>query len=131
MDAAAATQFALNVLEPFASGIGGGCFIVWYNNRTKTARFVDGREEAPEGYVQRVPRRSDGSIDFQAYMTGGAPVGVPGTPAAMAYALREFGTKSLSDVLQPAIALATDGWLIDPLFYGRVEVCSASFLPSV
>src|SRR5574340_45419 len=47
IDAAAAVQFALNVVEPQSSGLGGGGFMLVYVARTGETFFVDSRERAP------------------------------------------------------------------------------------
>ncbi|MEZ2005449.1 gamma-glutamyltransferase, partial [Staphylococcus aureus] len=48
MDAVIAIQLALNVLEPFASGIGGGGYLLYYEQSTGSITAFDARETAPE-----------------------------------------------------------------------------------
>ena len=130
-DAAAAIQFALNVVQPQSTGIGGGCFIVGYQASTASHFALDGREEAPYNYdetafcynkttcgqwpngnVNYCGCQSQGAYAFRDRSTGGHPVGVPGVVSAMDRMLLDYGsgTMSWSDVLQPAIALATNGF---------------------
>src|SRR5207249_652657 len=47
IDALVAVQMALNVVEPQSSGLGGGCFIVYYDAKTGKTFCIDGREETP------------------------------------------------------------------------------------
>lgn len=116
VDAAAVTQFVLNVVEPYASGIGGGCFILIYDARTQAIYAIDGREEAPALYHERVFLGPDGRpIPFADRSTGGMPVGVPGTLAAWALALERFGTFSLAEALEPAIRIAEEGFVLTEL----------------
>ena len=51
-DAAAAIQFALNVVQPQSTGIGGGCFAVLYSAAEERIVTLDGREEAPEAFSE-------------------------------------------------------------------------------
>ena len=53
------------------------------------------------------------AIPFDARSTGGMPVGVPGTLAAMSRALDEYGTMSLAVLAVPAVRLARDGFVLD------------------
>jgi gamma-glutamyltranspeptidase/glutathione hydrolase len=48
VDAAIATQMVLNVVEPQSSGLGGGAFLLTWDQATKTLLNFDGRETAPE-----------------------------------------------------------------------------------
>src|SRR5699024_5260104 len=52
MDAAAAIQLALNVVEPHMSGIGGGGFIMYYDAETKEVFVLNSREKAPGGATE-------------------------------------------------------------------------------
>jgi len=122
IDAAVVAQFVLNVVEPYASGIGGGCFIMIYDSDSGEVIAIDGREEAPEAYHSNVFLDEEGKpIPFPKRMTGGNPVGVPGTLAAMKRALEEYGTISLSEALQPAIRLAHNGFTIDAFFAWSID----------
>ena len=46
-DAMIAAQAVLGLVEPESSGLGGGAFLVWYDNNTKKIVTLDGRETAP------------------------------------------------------------------------------------
>lgn len=117
IDAAAAVQFVLNVAEPYASGIGGGLFMMVYLAETGEVIAIDGREEAPAGYTPDVFLNENGEpIPFFERATGGNSVGVPGTLAAVNRALEEYGTLELADVLQPAIQLARNGYTLDSVY---------------
>lgn len=109
IDAAAAIQFALNVVEPQFSGIGGGGFMMIYLARTGETFIVDSREKAP---AAATPDMFLGQ-SFADASTSGHSVGVPGTVLGVETALRRWGTKSLSRTLQPAIALAENGFRIN------------------
>ncbi|MDP9067427.1 MAG: gamma-glutamyltransferase [Actinomycetota bacterium] len=105
IDAAVAAVFAVGVTRPDMCGIGGGGFLVYRSAGGRIAA-LDFRETAPSRYTFR-----DGSAYWG---TGHEVVGVPGTVAGMAAALRRFGTKSLTDVISPAEALARDGFPVSP-----------------
>lgn len=102
-DAIVASAFAVAVVEPFASGIGGG----------GAAIVVPGDEQAiAYDYREEVP--ASGSIP-----PGGA--GVPGFVAGMAQIHAEHGRLDWSQVLQPAIDLASDGFEVSPFLALRMD----------
>lgn len=117
VDAMAVVQFVLNVTEPYSNGIGGGAFIMIYDAETGEVIAIDGREEAPAGYTPDVFLNDEGgALPFFEAATGGNSVGVPGTLAATARALEEYGTFTLAEALAPAISLARNGYTIDKYF---------------
>ncbi|MCS6975979.1 MAG: gamma-glutamyltransferase [Gemmatales bacterium] len=127
VDAMVAVQMALNVVEPQSSGIGGGCFILYYEAAQRRITCLDGREEVPAA-----ARRAD-FLDSQGRvvdddLTGGAPVGVPGTVAAMWEAHRRWGKLSWPKVLEPAIRLAEDGIGITPRLRQSIALNRSRFL---
>ena len=87
VDAAVAVAFALAVVEPRAGNIGGGGFMLVRLADGRTI-FVDYREEAPAKATREMYRKADGTYDSDASRTGYRAVGVPGTVAGMALALR-------------------------------------------
>ncbi|MEO2004313.1 MAG: gamma-glutamyltransferase, partial [Candidatus Poribacteria bacterium] len=126
VDAMVAIQLALTVTEPYASGIGGGCFIMLRDAATGSVVALDGREEAPKEYHGAVFLDEHGdAIPFDARSTGGMPVGVPGTLAAMSRALDEYGTMSLAVLAAPAVRLARDGFVLDQGFAGEIDASKA------
>lgn len=126
-DAAAAAQFALNVSEPFASGIGGGAFLVFYDAKSGKVINIDGREEAPDALSPDAFLDKDGKTDsFDKQALGGMSVGVPGTLAAMNYLIENFGTMSLAQVLQPAIQIARNGMALPAPFTRNIESNAAN-----
>lgn len=115
VDAAIATTFALNAAEPFASGIGGGGFMVIFLARSKKITAINFREKAPalsfpEMFIE------DGKINDQWRRTHGLAVAVPGALAGWSYALNTYGTKSLSEVMQRGIQIAEQGFPVSETF---------------
>ena len=107
VDAAVAAGFVLAVVHPAMTGLGGRA-VALVRTPDGSMHGIDGMVQAPEGYdPSKAPEAKYG------YGT----IGVPGTVAAYAQLLREFGTLSLPDVLAPAIALAERGF---PLRFGTV-----------
>ncbi|MFP6630832.1 MAG: gamma-glutamyltransferase [Myxococcota bacterium] len=107
VDAAVATAFAVGVTQPFSTGIGGGGFILI---RTAAGEVVaiDGRETAPAAATADMYIRE--GVDERASVRGPLAVGTPGLVAGLAMALELYGTKTLSECMQPAIALAETGF---------------------
>ena len=111
VDAAVATAFALAVVEPAAGNIGGGGFMMVHLASGKTD-FFDYREVAPGKATREMYIKPDGKLDEQASVIGYRSVAVPGTVAGLALALKTHGTMKLSEVMQPAIHLAEDGFAV-------------------
>lgn len=111
VDAAVATGFALEVTFPAAGNIGGGGFMV-IRMADGRAEAIDYREVAPLAATRNMYIGPDGHVTKQSTI-GPLASGVPGSVAGMAEALRKYGTMSLHDVLQPAIRLARDGFIVD------------------
>src|SRR5574340_1213583 len=113
IDAAAAVQFALNVVEPQSSGIGGGGFMLVHLAKTGETFFVDSRERAP-AHARADMFAPDGlPMNFPLASTSGLAVGVPGTLLGLDTALRRWGTMKLADTLTPAIELAGHGFRVN------------------
>lgn len=117
IDAAAAIQFALNVVEPQFSGIGGGGFMMIHLAKTSETFALDCREKAPAAATPDMfldlSTPGTPAFSFSNASTSGLSVGVPGTLLCVATALRNWGTGSLAKALQPAIKLAADGFHVN------------------
>ncbi|MDA1305144.1 MAG: gamma-glutamyltransferase [Nitrospirae bacterium] len=110
IDAAAAVAFALNVVEPQSSGIGGGGFMMMYLAKTKETLVLDSRETAPAlATVDMFLDTQSEAFPYAIRSTSGIAVGVPGMIRGIAMALDRWGTFSLAAVLAPAIQMASDG----------------------
>ncbi|NIH88546.1 gamma-glutamyltransferase [Amycolatopsis granulosa] len=127
VDAAVATAAALGVTDPFSAGIGGGGFFVYYDARTHQVHTLDGRETAPAGAGENLFVENGQPIPFAEAVTSGLSVGVPGTPATWQDALRQWGTRPLSEMLRPAARLARDGFTVDDTFHTQIAENAARF----
>ena len=81
VDAAIAIQLVLNLVEPQSSGIGGGAFLVHWDEAGRSAlTTLDGRETAPAAATpDRFIGRDGKPMPFMEAVVGGRSVGVPGT----------------------------------------------------
>ena len=112
VDAAVATGFALGVLEPNASGIGGGGFMVIKLASMKEAVVVDFRPTAPAAATPDMYKLDErGRAVGNASIEGGLASAVPGEVKGLLYALDHYGSKKLTraQVIQPAIDWAERG----------------------
>lgn len=107
-DAAIAALMVLNVVEPHASGLGGGGFAVIQDPHSGLA-VLDFREVAPAGIDPAAYFDPADSLQA-AQQHGGTTIGVPGSPAGLAMLHERYGSLPLSELLQPAIRLARDGY---------------------
>ena len=112
VDAAVATHFALAVVNPEAGNIGGGGFLV-ARMADDTRVALDFREKAPLAATADMYLDEDGRVT-DAGVIGYLASGIPGSVAGMEAAWRRFGILPWSDLLQPAIRLARDGFMIGP-----------------
>jgi len=115
IDGAVATACALNVAEPFASGIGGGGFMIIYLARENRVTVINFREKAPSAFYAEIFIEKGEEAPTWRTVKGTA-VGVPGALAGWDLALRRYGTKQLAQVMQPAIDLAERGFKISETF---------------
>lgn len=107
IDAAVATSLALGVAEPYASGLGGGLMLLYYDASSGRTQLIEAMDEA-------------GSLDVKAYLMrpaddrslGCGSVCVPGLAAGLWAAHQKWGARKWADDVQPAIVLARDGALV-------------------
>ncbi|MEH7122453.1 gamma-glutamyltransferase [Bacillus sp. JJ1773] len=122
IDAAVAIQFALNVVEPMMSGIGGGGFMMVYDGKTNETTIINSRERAPQGATPNMFLDKNGNpIPFAERSTGGTAVGVPGTLKGLEKALEIWGTRPLPQLINPAINLADKGFPIDSVLADAIQ----------
>lgn len=119
IDAAIAMQAVLTLVEPQASGIGGGAFIMYWDG-TRVQAF-DGRETAPSGAHSRTFLKPDGTpMAFTDVQIGGRSVGVPGVLRALEMAHKQHGNLPWSDLFQPAIKLAQQGFPVSKRLHTQI-----------
>lgn len=108
VDAAVAAAFALGVVEPAASGLGGQSMAIVRHAAARRQIALDGGSRAPH-------RVSPGELDARARREGHRATTVPSTPAVLGHALERFGTRTLAEVLAPAVRYAREGYPVSPL----------------
>ncbi|WP_088032528.1 gamma-glutamyltransferase [Evansella clarkii] len=114
VDAAVAIQYALNVVEPMMSGIGGGGFMMVYDADEDDITIVNSRERAPAGATPDMFLDDNGNaIPFQQRVRHGNSVGVPGTLKGVEEALDRWGSRPRQQLITPAVQLAQKGFEID------------------
>lgn len=123
-DAAAAVSFALAVTRPQSTGLGGGGFTIARLARNGQIVVSDFRETAPAAsdgqmYV-RAAEQDPAGPEPSRY--GYLAVGVPGLLAGRVQMLERQGSKSLAEVLAPAIRLAREGFAVDEHY---VKACAS------
>jgi gamma-glutamyltranspeptidase/glutathione hydrolase len=137
VDAAVATALALAVTYPEAGNLGGGGFIV--------ARFADGRDAALD-FREVAPRAATRNMYIDekgdvapTSLTGHLASGVPGAVAGLYAMHQRHGKRAWRDVVQPAIALAENGFVVNQRFanmskgderLARFAGSAALFLPN-
>jgi len=121
VDAAIATQFVLNLVEPQSSGIGGGGFLLHYAAKGARLDAYDGRETAPAAAKPERFLGADGKpVDWPEAIVSGKAAGVPGLLRMLELAHREHGRLPWAELFAPAIALAKKGFPISPRLHALV-----------
>ena len=113
IDAAVATGFALAVTLPRAGNIGGGGFMLVHLAAENRNVFIDYREMAPAAATRDMFLTPEGEVDKRLAYFSHKASGVPGTVAGLIHALEQYGTLPLEAVIQPAIDLAANGFIMD------------------
>jgi gamma-glutamyltranspeptidase/glutathione hydrolase len=124
VDAAVAASGVLGVVEPYSCGLGGGGFLTVYTARDGKVHTIDSRETAPAAMNDQ---SFVGLQSFESQRVSGLSVGVPGSLYAWQKALREYGTWPLRRALQPGIAAARHGFVVDQTFYNQTDEAKAIF----
>lgn len=115
IDAAVAAGFALGVVEPNSSGLGGGGFMLIRIAKTGETVFIDFRERAPQKSSPEMwTVGADGKVVGNQKLEGGKAAAVPGEVAGLLYALENYGTMSREQVIRPAANLAKNGFYVTP-----------------
>jgi gamma-glutamyltranspeptidase / glutathione hydrolase len=111
VDAAVAVGYALAVVYPEAGNIGGGGFMTIRLKDGKTT-FLDFRERAPLASTRTMYLDEKGNPVKGLSTDGYLAVGVPGSVLGFETARTRYGTKSRQELMQPAIQLAKDGFVL-------------------
>lgn len=133
IDAAVTTALALGVVEPNASGLGGGGYLVYYEAKSGKVSVVnysmrasevahDSMFELEEAGGYSLGLFSWRLVKDNANVQGPKSVAIPGTAAGLSLALEKFGSGKFSwaQTLQPAIKLADEGYYLS--WYNMLRV---------
>ena len=112
IDAAVTAGFALCVTLPRGAGLGGGGFMIVHMAEEGHSVAIDYRESAPAAAHRDLYLDDAGNADSDLSLHSPLASGVPGTVMGFAHALETYGTISLQRALEPAIALARDGFVV-------------------
>ena len=115
-DAAVATAAALNVTEPTSTGIGGDCFALFYDARTRQVSALNGSGRAPAALTLARVKKDLGTDPLSSLPPFHAhTITVPGACAGWCDLVRRHGSLSMAEILAPAIRLAEAGFPVGPI----------------
>src|SRR5262249_10249173 len=114
VDAAIATGFALAVTHPAAGNLGGGGFMLIYLARNGgVVAAIDYREKAPSASTPKMFLDDIGEVAPVKSGVGYLVIGVPGSVRGFWEASRNYGKLNWKSVVEPALKLARDGFVVD------------------
>jgi gamma-glutamyltranspeptidase/glutathione hydrolase len=120
MDAAIATWAVQGEVEPGMTGLGADMFILYYNAKTGEVKFINGTAYAPQAATIDFYKSKGGIPD-----EGPLSSSVPGAVGGATYAVQKYGTKSLADILAPAIEIADGGFPVSEALAGGIQSARA------
>ncbi len=116
IDAAIATWAVQGEVEPGMTGLGADMFILYYEAKTGTVKFINGTGFAAQAATIDFYKSKGGIPD-----EGPLSISVPGAVGGAAYAVNKYGTKRLADVLAPAIEIAEGGFPVTEALAGGLR----------
>ena len=122
VDAAVAVGYALAVVDPCCGNIGGGGFMTLHLADGRNI-FVNFRERAPLKATRDMYLDAAGNVIPDRSTRGYLAVGVPGTVLGLDTVLKQYGTMTRKQVMDPAIELADHGYVLAP---GDVAILTGS-----
>ena len=122
IDAMIAMQTTLGLTEPQSSGLGGGAFLVYWDNKAKKLTTFDARETAPKAATPELFLDGNGKpMDFMNAVVGGRSVGVPGIPKLLEDVHKRYGKLPWASLFDKPIALAEQGFTVSPRMAKSIE----------
>ncbi|OIN01460.1 gamma-glutamyltransferase [Idiomarina sp. MD25a] len=122
VDAAIAVQAMLGLTEPQSSGIGGGAFILYWDNEQQKLYTIDARETAPMEATEALFLDQDGNAPpWIEAVVGGRSVGTPGVVRGLELAHQKWGKLDWQPLFDDAINLAEQGFEVSPRLAKLVE----------
>ncbi|MGE9552499.1 gamma-glutamyltransferase [Erwinia amylovora] len=129
VDAAVAVGYALAVTHPQAGNLGGGGFMMIRTASGHTTA-IDFREMAPTRASHDMFLDAQGNADSKKSLTSHLASGVPGTVAGFSLANKEYGTLPLSQLIAPALKLASSGIVVNESLADDLKVYGKEVLLS-
>lgn len=123
IDAAVAVQAMLTLVEPQSSGIGGGAFILYWDNSEQQLYSIDARETAPAAATPELFLDEDGNAaGYLDAVVGGRSVGAPGVLRGLESAHSRYGKTDWADLFKDTISLAESGFEVSPRLAQLVQM---------
>lgn len=122
IDAIIAIQFALSVVEGMNTGIAAGGFLIYYDNGSQKTIVIDGHSQAPSKVTPELFVNEEGeAVPFDERSTSSKAVGVPGIMKMMSVAHERYGSMPLERLVDPAIELAENDYVVNSLWERTIE----------
>lgn len=131
VDAAIAVQLVLGLVEPQSSGIGGGAWLVRYDNASQRVAVYDGRETAPAAANESMFLGAGGEpLPIRDAWRSGRAIGVPGVVSMLASAHEDHGRRPWAELFDAATRLASDGFSVAKRLHDSTNMMKSSFQSS-
>ena len=131
-DALVVAQLVLGLVEPQATGIGGGAFALYYDAASNSVRAFDGRETAPaaatENYLRYISA-TDRTEPRPSARGSGRSIGVPGAMRMLEMIHQQYGRTGWRQLFDPAIMLADNGFDISPRLAAAIAASARDLAP--